>query len=949
MPFVSALPLRLPLPQNDMAGMLASWMDNSPGLGLSSVDCQSDLEKIDRLRRDIAQRIGERGPSGSVTISEESQKEITTKLHEYYHLLLECEKHGMVQQSEGRAGPPSSDFVSLEWESAILTSESVKIQTANSLESERANVMWNLATLEAHQASKNNLTIRNGWNKASKCLQNAASWLGHLLVLLQEQELKWQLTRYSDMSTNFVLFWQALVLAQAQHCIYKSITCAKRPIAAAAAKLAAATGPLYGEVEMIAQNDENSPHATPALSQCSELVSKWALFARAWGAYMNCKAEYHESQIHQQKKAWGQELARLDVASQHAAVCKNLCEEESSSSATPPQAQIQVLEELRIAVDETLKVLLSRVDIAERENTDKHKQPVPAQNELTEIRGQKLVKSNTPLSELLREKTTEAIFQTKSSSTPPSARASIVHTGNNNYNHVAKNTMLPKESNPPFSSSSSSFSDQKKLASPSDILSPNLEAYAAVFQAEMNDNISDLARATEDMTESARLALAEVNLPHSLTAYKQEQSGGGLPEELWHRVSLVQQDNKINQLKQDLWELKDASDLARLTHEKITSQLDFDTTSDQNFREANPDFEGHNVEELQISFRRILSNYNKLLSSAQEGDSVLFRRLEQLDIEPKYNLLQFSKSQLDRLLPGARGRNSGMVIDTQHLSYLLGELSALFQERANLMALIRKEFRTFDILRALRERVDTTKGTDKDYLEATKHAQKAFDGMRYEIENNMTSQNELLGTILIENEEFMNSRERTTNSQSADSCIVMIEDAIEETGQLSNHSKEGKDFYNVLIPKLSELKHQVDDVSARLTVERLEYSERERKVSQERKDALMAKKMFSNESKSSPADSTTEGSAAATTPAAAATSTPNPAAAGGSPPRSTNGVSSAATASHHSTQAINRIDDEKVATLVAMEFDAEKVVAALEKHDNDIEKALNELIDESLG
>ena len=39
-----------------------------------------------------------------------------------------------------------------------------------------------------------------------------------------------------------------------------------------------------------------------------------------------------------------------------------------------------------------------------------------------------------------------------------------------------------------------------------------------------------------------------------------------------------------------------------------------------------------------------------------------------------------------------------------------------------------------------------------------------------------------------------------------------------------------------------------------------------------------------------------------------------------------------------------RVDDEKVASLVAMDFDPDKVVAALKKYDNNVEQALNDLL-----
>jgi hypothetical protein len=38
------------------------------------------------------------------------------------------------------------------------------------------------------------------------------------------------------------------------------------------------------------------------------------------------------------------------------------------------------------------------------------------------------------------------------------------------------------------------------------------------------------------------------------------------------------------------------------------------------------------------------------------------------------------------------------------------------------------------------------------------------------------------------------------------------------------------------------------------------------------------------------------------------------------------------------------VDDLKVAHLVAMDFDPDKVVAALKRHHNDIDQALNELL-----
>lgn len=812
---ISVLPLRLANPQQDLAGMLAAWIDNSTSIVLSSFDCRGDLETINNLRQEIFHRLDSKD-------LHEDALQLVDSLHVHYNNLLECEAKGM----EG-----GSEFVSLDWKSALTD----QAQTSNSLEWDRAGLIWNLTAIEAYQASKQPLNSKVGWSKAAQHLQNSASWLQHLPRVDPS---------FADFSPTFVSFWQALLVAQSQRCVYESIACAPRPRHLLLAKLAAAAVPLFSEVEAIVQKDYDSP--APALSQFSRLVESWAEFAHAWCIYMGCKAELHQSLFSREKKQWGLELARLDLAYQYAAMCSDYCERTNHVA----------LRDLHQSVNECLKGLKERIDTAEQENAEQHNQPVPPRRELAEIRGEMLVNIVQPLSKLLKPKTTDPIFQK--------------------------------------------------------VPNANIKIYVDIYVSEMDKMVVHLGSAAEERTEFARKALATVNLPHSLTAYRQEQSGGGIPDDLWQRVQIIQRERRIAQLKQDLWELRDMADLARITHKKIEAQLDIDLESDRLFRQSNLGFEGHNAEEVQKSFRQSLANYDRLLVTAQEGDAVLLRRLEQLDTNPKYKLLQFQKSQLDRLLPGSGiGSNGRSGIDTSHLSRLLVELSTLFHEREVLLSAIQDKVKSFDIEGALISRVDPKTASDPEYREALICVQRQFDGMFYEMENNIEKQTDLLNGILSENDQFMMARERTKNSQSADSCIIMIEDAIEEIDQLSKHLKEGKDFYNVVIPKLDKLKQQVGDVSARLTVERLEYDDKADRARQEEKDAMMAQKLSSGAEMNPPSDGT------ARMP----------------------GASSSIPADPRS-----KVDDEKVATLVAMDFDPAKVVEALLKHDNNVDHALNELL-----
>jgi len=111
MPFVSALPLRIPLPQNDLAAMLATWMDTTTtaelGSLLSSANCQQDLETIGNLRTEIGNLLMETNGLVDIDVdvdididndSSSLLHELSEKLVRYYHYLLECEKHGMILQ-----------------------------------------------------------------------------------------------------------------------------------------------------------------------------------------------------------------------------------------------------------------------------------------------------------------------------------------------------------------------------------------------------------------------------------------------------------------------------------------------------------------------------------------------------------------------------------------------------------------------------------------------------------------------------------------------------------------------------------------------------------------------------------------------------------------------------------------------------------------------------------
>lgn len=263
----------------------------------------------------------------------------------------------------------------------------------------------------------------------------------------------------------------------------------------------------------------------------------------------------------------------------------------------------------------------------------------------------------------------------------------------------------------------------------------------------------------------------------------------------------------------------------------------------------------------------------------------------------------------------------------------------------------------YDIQERISEVNPESPTASQEYVLAVKKAQKSFSGIAYEIQLNIDKQMELLDTIMQENERFMRDREAGASSAASESCIAMIEDAIEEIDQLTKHLREGKDFYDVVIPKLEHLKHQVGDASVRLTVERCDFEDNHNnsvdRRRQEAEDARLAASLAGPGAGSGGVgvgsggdhnNSQDQGDEEQrpTDPDHPLSNQPRAdyqSRGDHMPAASHPGV---VTVSHAEPQV--RVDDEKVASLVAMDFDPDKVVDALRKHDNNMEQALNELL-----
>jgi hypothetical protein len=324
--------------------------------------------------------------------------------------------------------------------------------------------------------------------------------------------------------------------------------------------------------------------------------------------------------------------------------------------------------------------------------------------------------------------------------------------------------------------------------------------------------------------------------------------------------------------------------------------------------------------------------------------------------------------------------------DTSNLSRLVVNLSNLFKEIESYLDSLKQEIKRYDINGKVNAVDPSSPSADREYQIIVKKAQKSFSGTVYEIHHGLEQQDRLLEMILEENDIFVVS---TKNSRDSGIPIPLLEAAIRDIDKIILNLREGKSFYQKVVSELEYMNQQVGEASVRLTIERCEYEENHSssayRMRQEEEDARMAVSLAGGMNRIHPSQHqqshltphNSGGGYSSSIPSSYQEDTRMAVSlAGGmnrihpsqqshlTPLNSGGGYSSSIPSSYrshavppshpgfvsvdHSAPHV-RIDDEKVASLVAMDFDPEKVVAALIKFDNNVEQALNELLSSSTG
>mmetsp|Transcript_33088 Transcript_33088/g.38318 ORF Transcript_33088/g.38318 Transcript_33088/m.38318 type:complete len:935 (+) Transcript_33088:191-2995(+) len=919
----------------DIAGPVASFIDKTykqpthvPNGTKPSAEFHADLIRISFMRHTLSKSIYTN--SGHVNAITENALKAAS---DYYSIISDCDEN----RDMGQLVLPECMGVNCAWSLSPAKSSFTmgeRVLSPQTLRRERVGVLWNIGALESHCASleikDDGSTTNANYTKAMKKYKEVAGIFQFLeKVLLCPEKNKGDSVELAEES-KIVSLAQSLMLAQGQTCVFAMARNKARPMHRVLAQLAISVADLYSE----------SLKYTP-----EKLNPGWKRYIETQCIKYQALAEYHESlslkaTAEKSSTGYGNELTRLTLCLNHlerALITIGLDD-------TNDQGKDDVY--LRNELVDLKNLVSQKKDAAEKENSEVYHDDVPLAREMKAIKGKLLVAPDK----------------------------------------FSKNPMHSSLPKPLFSG-----------MLPSDALDIH-----RTFVDDLKNKIGMWVNNVKRESDDARKTLARVNLPQSLQS---DGSNGvkGFPPSLWAKVEKMQNDRVMEKLNHDLWDLKDISEMARNECLKASETLDCDVMMDLEFRTRFPEFRGRIAKQTQVPLRRNLQHYTGILNNARNGDAVILKMLEAFEMEPRFKMLSMTKTKLDKLIPSVKHQGESISnVDTSMLTKLLAEIAEMINEREIIIEQLRVMESSCDFKQKLSAAYNASNsGSSNDFSDLIRQQMSPFDFVMEKVKCNIQKQPELLDRILVANRDFVNERQTDEATSLREKCIKSIEEAIKKVKIVKDQLLEGRGFYDSIMPRLKQLKQQADEESVKLAIERVDYEDgaqdRERRCRQLRDDEMFARTMSSTAMNASSNNtgvlniqhdlSNNFGNSISSSNDARRNDVP-----GSSPPLPTGpnqnlksppviegngsrppiassnnsnynntigsynpptyqprqktyaaGVPGVYSVSNHEKPP-TRVDDEKVATLVGMDFNAERVVEALAKYDNNVEQALNELL-----
>jgi BRO1-like domain len=351
------LPLKVPI-RYDVSSVLAKWLDQDddggsncdqafhtlpsstnqdrsrkegqlPGMlvppkpNYKSHQCYKELQRLQSVRNCIADCILQSN-SHAVAMDENALRDC----YEYHAILLEFEQRGfpvveMATHSKNNNddGSSSGTQLSIPWKGAYST---VQKESHTTLLWDRVCIMYNIVALLTHQIQLCSTTDRESCKLAVGYCQQGASLLSILRELCSSISTSGSNHNATgsnsafitvDLSSSMLLFWEKLLLAEAQCFIYRMASLSESTDASSDT---ATIGRQHRTLAVLCQSSHELYNDALNASQDPRLISEIPKQVTLWGSYIKAasmlyigRATYHQSVVYQMNCEYGNEIAQL--------------------------------------------------------------------------------------------------------------------------------------------------------------------------------------------------------------------------------------------------------------------------------------------------------------------------------------------------------------------------------------------------------------------------------------------------------------------------------------------------------------------------------------------------------------------------------------------------------------------------------------------------------------
>ncbi|KAJ4450416.1 hypothetical protein ANN_01840 [Periplaneta americana] len=647
--------------------------------------------------------------------------------------------------------------------------------TISSLAYEKVCVLFNIAALQSSVAAAQSIESDEGLKLAAKLFQQAAGIFNHLkgTVMLAIQQ-----DPTPDLNPETLGALSALMLAQAQE-IFVQKAIHDRMKDAVIAKLSSQCEELYVEVLKQFQKELLRP-----------LWDKdWIPTVAGKQAAYHGLTEYYQSLVCKANKSVGEEIARLEHASE-------LFKAAQQRSGKPSYFQ-----------DYANKVQRNLTE-AKKDNDFIYHERIPDVKNLTPV-GKAMLAKSLPVPERLSQNFKDLFDELVPVTVHQSMAAYDVR-----KNEIVNSEITKLRESTQFLNSAEKVNNEKRSIygfildyyCDSDV---RFELTTSVQRESISRASRERERTREEQFKSFpdefQNVLASLNLPAAL----EDTSGNSLPQSLIDKATAVQSNGGITELQRMITELPDLlqrnKDILDETERMLRDEKESDDQLREQFKER---WTRTPSEKLTETFLANMNKYREIINNAMKADKVVRDKFE--SHLRGMELLSKGPDEMQNAVPsagpgGSSVQNSSAV---QQLRKLMEDVETIKAERDSIECELKSA--TVDMkstfLNALAQ-----DGAINEQALSVESLGRVFGPLQRQVKESLQRQEALVADIQVQNTEFCKEKSGAGASAQREAMLKELAAAHDTFNELKGNLSEGARFYNDLTQILVAFQNKISD------------------------------------------------------------------------------------------------------------------------------------------